>query len=261
MTENNPRRREQYIIRKEIKMSAKTNFTQALKELTGFDEPVEKKEKQYETGYTASAAAKSTQSYKKTPETFTPDIKADDIFDEKFEFSDGFRYEEPQYEKAEITLNRKGSSYITPSMVIRGKVKAQCDVLVDGVVFGDMNVAGNIENKNLVVGDIKAANVAFNGARVKGNTTVEGRAIVANNSTIVGDINAEVITVSSKIKGNLKASDIVVLEQDAIVVGDIMASNFLSSPGANIKGSITTAASMNIDDDIEFDLGVEEYGQ
>ncbi len=242
-------------------MSAKTNFTQALKELTGFDEPVERNEKQFKA--TGTASTQSTQSYRasETPESFTPDITADDIFGEEFEFSDGFRYEEPQYEKAEITLNRKGSSYITPSMVINGKVKAQCDVLVQGVVFGDMNVAGNIENKNLIVGDIKAANIVFNGARVKGNTTVEGRAIVANNSTIVGNINADIITVSSKVKGDLKASDIVVLEQDAIVVGNIVANNFLSSPGANIKGSITTAASMNIDDDIEFDLGVEEYGQ
>ena len=231
-------------------MSAKANFTQALKELTGFDEPVEKKERQVNTFDTAGAN-----------ESSAAEPKASDIFDEEFEFSDGFRYEEPEYENTEITVNRQGSSHITSSMVIHGKIKAECDVVIEGVVFGDVSVAGNVENRNLVVGDIKAANVAFNGARVKGNTTVEGRAKIGENSTIVGNVNAETITVSSKIKGDLKASDIVVLEQDAIVVGNIVATNFLSSPGANIKGSITTAASMNIDDDIEFDLGVEEYGQ
>ncbi len=231
-------------------MSAKANFTQALKELTGFDEPVEKKERQVNT-FDAAGANESSAA----------EPKASDIFDEKFELSDGFRFEEPEYDDSEITVDSQSGSYVTSSMVIHGKVKAQCDVLIEGVVYGDVVAEGNVGNKNLIVGDIKATNVALDGARVKGNINVEGRAKIGENSTIVGNVNAETITVSSKIKGDLKASDIVVLEQDAIVVGNIVATNFLSSSGANIKGSITTAASMNIDDDIEFDLGVEEYGQ
>ena len=231
-------------------MSAKTNFTQALKELTGFDEPVEMKEGQ---GKTSDSAGSS--------ESSSLEIKASDIFGEKFELSDGFRFEEPEYDDSEITIDSQAGSYVTSSMVIHGKVKSQCDVLIEGVVYGDVVVDGNVGNKNLIVGDIKATNVALDGARVKGNINVEGRAKVGENSTIVGNVSAESIMVSSKIKGDLKASDIVVLEQDAIVVGNITANNFLSSPGANLKGTITTAASMNIDDDIEFDLGVEEYGK
>ena len=231
-------------------MSAKTNFTQALKELTGFDEPVEMKEGQ---GNTSDSAGSS--------ESSSLEIKASDIFGEKFELSDGFRFEEPEYDDSEITIDSQKGTYVTSSMIIHGKVKSQCDVLIEGVVYGDVVVDGNVGNKNLVVGDIKATNVALDGARVKGNINVEGRAKVGENSTIVGNVSAESIMVSSKIKGDLKASDIVVLEQDAIVVGNITANNFLSSPGANLKGTITTAASMNIDDDIEFDLGVEEYGK
>ena len=231
-------------------MSAKTNFTQALKELTGFDEPVEMKEGQ---GKTSDSAGSS--------ESSSLEIKASDIFGEKFELSDGFRFEEPEYDDSEITIDSQKGTYVTSSMIIHGKVKSQCDVLIEGVVYGDVVVDGNVGNKNLIVGDIKATNVALDGARVKGNINVEGRAKVGENSTIVGNVSAESIMVSSKIKGDLKASDIVVLEQDAIVVGNITANNFLSSPGANLKGAITTAASMNIDDDIEFDLGVEEYGK
>ena len=231
-------------------MSAKTNFTQALKELTGFDEPVEMKEGQGKTSDLAGSSESSSLG-----------IKASDIFGEKFELSDGFRFEEPEYDNSEITIDSQSGSYVTSSMVIHGKVKSQCDVLIEGVVYGDVVVEGNVGNKNLIVGDIKATNVAFDGARVKGNINVEGRAKIGENSTIVGNVNADSITVCSKIKGDLKANDIVVLEQDAIVVGNIMTNNFLSSPGANIKGSITTAASTDIDDDIEFDLGVEEYGK
>jgi cytoskeletal protein CcmA (bactofilin family) len=231
-------------------MSAKANFTQALKELTGFDEPIETKESQSSTfdSYVSNESSSS-------------DVKASNSFDGEFEFSDGFRYEEPEYENTEITVDRQGGSHITSSMIIHGKVKAQCDVLIEGLVFGDVSVEGNLENKNLIIGDVKAANVAIDKARIKGNITVDGRAKIGENSTVVGNVSAEAITISSKIKGDLKASDIVVLEQDAIVVGDVVTNNFLSSPGANIKGLITTAASMNIDDDIEFDLGVEEYGQ
>lgn len=57
----------------------------------------------------------------------------------------------------------------------------------------------------------------------------------------------------------MTASDTTVLEDGAVVSGNIVTGNILSNSGAAIRGAITTTKNAEIDDDTEFDLGVEAY--
>ena len=212
-------------------MSAMINFMQALRELTGFEEledleELEDKELVSEPD-TAQALGK-------------------------------IKINEPKIEMPQISAEKHGS-HITSTMIIHGNIKTSDDVVIDGAVYGNVEADGNVAVKNIIVGDIKAANASFAEARVKGNITVGEKAAVDSEAIIVGNVSAEAISVSGKIKGDLKAGEAVILKEEALVSGNILTGSFVSHPGARIRGSVITGSSADLDEDIEFCLGVEEH--
>lgn len=205
-------------------MGSKGNFTQALRELTGFDEIPEKKQ-------------------------------ANEYKEEEKKIS----YEEVHQEQ--FVMEKSVDSHVTSTMVIKGKVRSEGNMLIEGCVYGDISTNGDVSVKNVVFGDIKADNVYLSEARVKGNIKCDAKANVGERTVLVGDVTADSILVSGKVKGDLNASDTTVLEHGAVVSGNIITGNILSNQGASLKGSITTTGNAEIDDDAEFDLGVEVYEQ
>lgn len=216
-------------------MAGKGNFTQALRELTGFDETPEKDRPQAETNRT-----EEYQSYFQTQQINTETTHV-------------------HVEAEAVSAERSPDSHVTSTMVIKGKVRSEGNIFVEGSVYGNIATAGNIAVKNIVFGDIKANNVSLTNARVKGNIRCEQQAAVGNQTIVVGDVNANTIIVSGKIKGDLQAADTTVLEEEAVVSGNIVTGNILSNSGASLKGSVTTTGNAEVDEDAEFDLGVEAY--
>ncbi len=212
-------------------MSDKGNFLRALRELTGFEELEEAEENGPVEGPGAAPVLGE------------------------------IKIEEPKIEKTQIHAEERNvnGSHITSAMIIHGNIKTSDDVTIDGAVYGNVDAGGNVAVKNIVVGDIKAANASFTEARVKGNIAVGGKAAVDSAAIIVGNVSASAITVSGKIKGDLKAGEAVVLKEEAVVAGNILTGSFVSHPGARIRGSVITESSTNLDDGIEFCLGVEEH--
>lgn len=215
-------------------MGSKGNFTQALRELTGFDETPEKK---------------------RTEDVIAEDVKPEEIKVE--EIKNSYTY----VQQEQTVIEKSADSHITSTMVIKGKVRSEGNIFVEGSVYGNIVTAGDISIKNIVFGDIKGENIYLSDARVKGNVKSDEKVNVGEKTILVGDVTASNIIVSGKVKGDLCASDTTVLEQDAVVSGNIVTGNILSNSGASLKGSITTTGNANIDDDTEFDLGVEIYEQ
>ena len=227
-------------------MSSKGNFTQALRELTGFDEAPKKEtvaRVEAEKVNTASTGYVGHANHEKVVYG-GPKVT---------------QYVGTSAELARVEEN--ANTHITSTMIVTGKVKTDSDLLVEGVVYGNIVTSHDVSLKSLVVGDIKASNIYLNSARVKGNVKSEEKVDVGDKTIVVGDITANNIVVRGKVKGDLKASDTTILEGVALVAGDITTGNILSSAGACLKGSITTARAAEIDDETEFDLGVEEYEQ
>jgi cytoskeletal protein CcmA (bactofilin family) len=94
---------------------------------------------------------------------------------------------------------------ISSGVVIEGKLSSKGNVRVDGVVKGDVNVAGNVT--------------------------------VGESGDINGEINADVITVSGKIIGKLNAKEKVVLESKAMLKGDLIAKILVVEAGAKFDGN------------------------
>ncbi len=207
-------------------MSDKGNFLRALRELTGFEEIGE-------------------------GELISESVVAPVLGEIKIN--------EPKIERPQIYAEKHGGSHITSAMIIRGNIKTSDDVVIDGAVYGNVDAGGNVAIKNIVVGDIKATNASFTEARVKGNITVGEKAAVDSAAIIVGNVSAGAITVSGKIKGDLKADEAVVLKEEAVVAGNILTGSFVSHPGARIRGSVITESNTDLDENVEFCLGVEEH--
>ena len=205
-------------------MGSKGNFTQALRELTGFDEAPERKQ-----------------------------------VDENKEEAGRSSYEEVHQEQS--VIEKSADSHVTSTMVIKGKIRSESNLFVEGCIYGDISTSGDVSVKSVVFGDIKANSIYLSEARVKGNLKCDEKATIGERTVLVGDVTADSILVSGKVKGDLNASDTTVLEHGAVVSGNIITGNILSNSGASLKGSITTTGNAEIDDDAEFDLGVEAYEQ
>lgn len=217
-------------------MGTKSNFTQALRELTGFDEPV---------NAGGSPAEETVQSHSTYAETFGSEATE-------------FQAHVSQRPAFQFEVSAENCTQITEHMVIKGDIKSNDDVVIGGQVFGNVTTSGNLSATALIYGDVKAENIALNGGHVKGNIALDGNLQVGEKSIVIGDINAGNIIVSGKIKGNLDLADSAVLHPTALISGNIIASNILTDAGARINGSITTRnTGSDFDMDAEFDLGVD----
>jgi len=145
---------------------------------------------------------------------------------------------------------------ITPTMIVSGNVSSSDNLLIEGQVFGNISTSADVTASNLIVGDLKARNVALNSARIKGNLDMSETLAIGRNTIIIGDISADAFKLSGKVRGNVFVNESALLTETALLVGNITAEYVTTQTGARISGSITTTADKNrIDIESEFDLG------
>lgn len=230
-------------------MANKINFKDALRELTGFDEPVNSE------GYGDEAMGYGRGSEKGfvREDLKNPNVRVELNLDlDKENMEKGW-----QVPTVALDGNENANSLITDSMVIRGDIKTTRDLVVDGTIYGNINSTANVKVNNVIVGDLKAENALLENARLKGNIEVTNNAKVQESAVIVGDIDGENIYIAGKVKGDIKAKETTYLEDSALIAGNISTNVFLSSGGAGIRGSVTASRNADFDEDAEFDLGVD----
>lgn len=210
------------------------NFTQALKELTGFDAPAEDSREE------ASVQAKSAERTQAVPSFQAEEAAA-------------FSLDELVSEKT-VEMSGEEVTHITSTMVIEGDIKSEDNIMVEGQIFGNINTSANLTSSNLIIGNLNAQNAALNDARIKGDINLEGHLNVNAGTVVVGDVSCDSIKVSGKIKGDLDIRKAVVLRDKALISGNIVADDIAAEPGTRINGSISTRSD-SFDLDAEFDFG------
>lgn len=102
--------------------------------------------------------------------------------------------------------NKSVETVIGPSVRVEGDFKGEGDLIVEGILIGDLQTKNNLKiGQNAIVeADIKASN-AFISGKVKGNITTKGKVEITNTAIIIGDIKAQVLSVESgaQISGKL----------------------------------------------------------
>lgn len=99
-------------------------------------------------------------------------------------------------------------SVIGRGTVVRGNVRGEGDLDIQGRVEGDVNVEGDV--------------------------TLGAEAVVR------GQVTAAQINVSGTVQGDLRGSQAVLIERGARVVGDLLAPRIGIAPGALVRGTVRT---------------------
>ncbi len=214
----------------------KNNFTQALKELTGFDDELE----------TSRGEVEAHQNTKMHDEYFK-DEQINEVETASIINLDRIKA---------FQADDDNCTHLTSTMVIKGNFKSSDDLYIDGSVYGDIKTDATIHAKGLVGGNITAASTFLTGeAKVKGNFALKEDFVVGENVAIIGDVKCKNAHISGKIKGNCDIEDSATLTSTALLAGDIIVSEISTAQGARIVGAVTTRAPQNFDFDAEFDFG------
>lgn len=80
-------------------------------------------------------------------------------------------------------------SMIGAEMVIEGDVTLKSGLIIYGKIYGDVTTQGpvRVASSGEVIGNINASDIHING-RVQGNVTVDNRAVLGEQSVLVGDL-------------------------------------------------------------------------
>lgn len=104
------------------------------------------------------------------------------------------------------TANLQAETIIGPSIKVEGNFVGQGNIIVDGAVVGTLKTSEDIrvgEAANIEA-DVEGRNVHVAG-KVKGNLKVNGKLELTSSSSILGDVNAEILSMEAgaKFEGHL----------------------------------------------------------
>lgn len=216
-------------------MSSISNFTQAMRELTGFDDDVSKEK--------VNKAEKRIETDKKEK-------------DESFAVLQRKEYVSPEMEIFLPEFNRETGTMISSSMIINGTVEGADQVRADGSVFGDLHTTSSVLVSGKVTGDVAADSLSVSG-NIKGNVSVRQDMRIEPAAVVVGGIKSTNLQIKGKVKGDLKVRKTVDITASAVVVGDIDAGELNSERGCMISGNVITrnTHSQSFDEEQLFNIG------
>jgi cytoskeletal protein CcmA (bactofilin family) len=110
------------------------------------------------------------------------------------------------FEKGREESAHSGASetIVGASVKLKGNLKSDGDILIDGVVTGDLKTKGAIR--------------------------------VGESASVVANIKAQSITISGVVQGNIDIADKLEITQTGKVIGDISANVLSIAPGASFSG-------------------------
>ena len=211
-------------------MSPISNFTQAMKELTGFDDD--------------SSKEKVRTAEKR--EEFARDR----------EYREREPFQMPQMEIAVPAFNQEAGTVISGSMVITGNIESSDQIKADGCIFGDLNTASSVIVNGKIIGDVATDSLEVSGS-IKGAVKVSTDARIEHAAVIMGDIKSANLQTKGKVKGNLEIKIVADITASAVVVGNIDTGELNSERGCVINGNVTTrnTRSFTFDEEQLFSIG------
>ena len=98
-------------------------------------------------------------------------------------------------------------SILSSGVKIEGKIYSEGNMRIDGKVFGDVTVNGNLTlgDSSEVEGDIRAMNVTLSG-NVKGLVEANEKVILEANSSLEGELTAKILVIEEGAKFNGKSN-------------------------------------------------------
>ncbi len=103
------------------------------------------------------------------------------------------------FEKGSDEVMRSGASetIVGASVKLKGNLRSDGDVSIDGVVTGDLKTKGSVRvgESASVVANVKAQNITISGI-VQGNIDVSDKLEITPTGRVIGDISANVLSIA-----------------------------------------------------------------
>lgn len=142
----------------------------------------------------------------------------------------------PELAEEEVMEVSDETATITKGMKVAGNIKSNGNLDLEGVVVGNIRIAGKANIFGEINGDTEAGNVYADGAQITGAVKTTGSVKVAQSSVIIGDIAATSAVIAGAVKGNIDVHGPVILDSTAIVMGDIKSQSVQITSGAVVEG-------------------------
>lgn len=127
---------------------------------------------------------------------------------------------------------------ISASTRIEGNITTDGHLIMNGDVQGNVSTKGNLVLSGNTSGEIYCDSVLLETKESNSDIIAEQNIIVAQGTTINGNISCKNITVNGRVFGDIKASGGVVLKASAVVEGNISAKTIGMETGAVVNGAL-----------------------
>ena len=134
------------------------------------------------------------------------------------------------------SMNNVQVAIIPQGTVINGNIEIAGKLEMYGTINGDINSNDRVNICGDVKGNIKARDIYTKDSFVEGNIQCEDGAVIRENTIILGDIDAQSLTVDGAIQGKLDIKGMVTIGEKAIVDSDIKAKSIQVNNGAALNG-------------------------
>lgn len=139
----------------------------------------------------------------------------------------------------EEPVNReKESTIITKVTVIKGDLNVDDNMTIYGEVNGNVSCGGELRVYGMIRGDISTQHFFAKGAEINGDLNCEGKLIIAEHTSVEGNISASSMILKGRVIGNITVEEELFFHTDCHVEGDVTASSIQMEKGTFINGHI-----------------------
>ena len=129
-------------------------------------------------------------------------------------------------------------AYIPKDTIIEGSVVTKSNIVICGLIKGDVVCENHIEVSGKIEGNIITGSINISKGVITGNIACKGVVEISDKSIVLGDVEGESIDCNGEIKGNIKTTKSVVLKSGAIIFGNIITRIINMQNGAILKGQV-----------------------
>ena len=128
---------------------------------------------------------------------------------------------------------------ITADMKIIGDLEGCSDLEFHGKITGNIITEGYVNMDGKIDGSIQALALRINGGVVHGDILCEKTIEILPGSEIVGNLQAEIVTVNGHIRGDLYCGQMLTLLDHSVVEGNITTESISVYEGALVEGKLS----------------------
>lgn len=124
-------------------------------------------------------------------------------------------------------------AFIPEGMTIKGNISVDGDLTFAGNLDGNLDVTGKLSTYGNLKGEsIKAGEIAIYKGTFIGDISCNGHMNIPDNSTVIGDINADSLSITGAYRGNVEVKELLSIGSKAIVAGNVKSKNIDVREGA-----------------------------